>query len=280
MKQKRFIHVLINNYLAFRIKLVEVPKRYHSQLGEVDIFIDAAKNKYFEKSVLCTPQGFQLSDNPINNISWHGFYALKNDQIKFPVINFKSDKAKVSTYRHTGTINQNDVFLFPICSLYIPSYFSNNNHSSFNKENSNIIYLESFMHSRIDFFVLPKIISLDRFFNDFMLSIFYFSADITIFNKYLNCELNNLPIKSNENMKLINFNLNGWDVLMRVLYTNETREPALIGTYSILFHDPFDSINTLLNRELVYQDINNPSKLERTTVSARHKDDLDKYFGK
>ncbi|MHB1688744.1 MAG: hypothetical protein ACYCVH_15430 [Ignavibacteriaceae bacterium] len=280
MEQKKFIRILINNHLALRIKLVESPKHNNPIQGEVDIFIDSAKKKYFDETILSNAQGFQKSNLPVNKISWHGYYSKINDKIQLPVINFKSNNDKIATFRHTGNVNQKDIFLLPICSIYIPSYFSNVDLPSLNEDNSHIVKLDSETHSRIDFFVLPKFIDIKRFFNDFAISIFYLTADITIFNKYLNAEFNPLPVKSDDNVKFIPLNLSGWDVLLRILYTNETREPFLIGKYSILFNDPSDSISMLLNRKLVYQDISNPKSLEWSTVSERHNSDITKFLNK
>ncbi len=89
-----------------------------------------------------------------------------------------------------------------------------------------------------------------------------------------NGEYNPLPIESENDVVFKSFNLNGWDVFVRILYTNKTREPDLIGKYSILFHDPNDSLDMILNRNLVYQDVKNPNNIEWTTVRERHNNEL------
>jgi len=273
---KKFIHFIINGYSAVRIKLTEIPSRYNLIDGEVDIIIDSAKKIFFEKTILAKSSGFAHIDKPINNISWHGFYTKIENKIHLPVINFKSNREKVLCVRHDGTINQRDIFLFPICSIFIPNTFRNTNTSSINEESSHILLLETKTHIRIDFFVLPKTISVDKFFKKFSISMFYLDADITLFNKYFNGEYNPLPVASENDVVFKSFNINGWDVFIRILYTNKTREPDLIGRYSILFHDPNDSLNMILNRKIAYQDIDNPKNIKWTTVYERHNNEFKK----
>lgn len=270
MENIRYLRCFINNNIAFRIKLQDTPSRYNSPKGEVDIIIDAAKRMYFDETYISTDIGFSKIAQSINSISWHGFYEKLDDRVKFPVINFKSDNKKIEEFRHTGTVNQKDIFLFPICSIYVPNTFSSNQYSKIEYDNAFILNLESHFHSRVDFFVLPKGINFDSFMQNFTIAPLCFMNDIAVFNKNLNGAI--YPLPGTPEFRI--FNLGGWDTLCRIIYTNKTREPDLIGKYSILFHDPFDTINMLLERRILYPNDTNGIV---TTVKERHDQELKSY---
>jgi hypothetical protein len=194
----QFIRLVKNDKSLLRFKLKCTPNRYNSPEGEVDIIVDSANKKIpFEYACIQTDRGRLFTNELTDSVSWHGFYSKENDEIKLPVINFKSGDKK-TTYRHTGTVNQADIFLFPICSAYIQSNIDLKLFSGVvRNENTEIINLSSNLNVRVDFFVLPKSITVQEFMSNYSHSVYYCIADISIFNKNLNGIFQNLPVKKN-----------------------------------------------------------------------------------
>lgn len=264
-KHKKFIIISKNGHKVLRIKLKEIPKRYNSHIGEVDILFDAAKHRYFDIACLQTQKGRIYCDKEINAVSWHGFFDESEELIKLPVINFKNNKKKVWCPRHTGVVQKKNVFLFPICSCYIPAnmQLSDLPIISSDTENNFIIEVNKESNVRIDFFVLPREITYDDFVSRVSLSVFYYFADITVFDKSLNGELLELPVSKKEDVEFHPAKIADWHTLIRVIYAEKTREQELCGKYSVLFHDPNDSIDMLLNRSIGYPDDNGKVILEQ-----------------
>lgn len=249
MEKTKKLKLRIAGKTLLQLKLKSIPRRYTPIQGEVDIVVEAAKNAIFEKAAIQTQRGTSFVHAPVNYVSWHGFYDFKGIEIRLPVIRFHHDREVLKEVRHKGTINQKNIFFFPICSVYIPASFPLEKISQSGLEKGTMeIVLREHSNVRIDFFVLPKGISSEDFFANFTISAFYLSADITVFDKSRNGELCGLPVSKPEDSVYLNFNIGGWAILARVLYTNLTREPELCNTYSILFHDPNNAIEMLLNR--------------------------------
>lgn len=169
-KIRKFIHITKNQHKLLRIKLQETPERYNSKAGEVDILIDSAKNTYFDLACLQTRQGRIFCDKPINAISWHGFYDERQKIINLPVINFKDKHEKIWCPRHNGVVRKKDVFLFPICSCYIPANMRIANVPTVpvGDESNYVVELNKDCNVRVDFFVLPKGISMDDFISNIL----------------------------------------------------------------------------------------------------------------
>jgi hypothetical protein len=87
---------------------------------------------------------------------------------------------------------------------------------------------------------------MDDFISNISLSFVYFVADISIFDKSQNGAFLELPVSKKEDVIFQSTKIADWDVFIRIVYTEETREAELNGTYSILFHDPNDAIDMLL----------------------------------
>ena len=234
------------NSQAFKLKIKDIPHYYNSIKGEVDIFIDSASNLFFEETYISTEKGFKEINSQINNISWHGFYSNQMGKIKPPVINFKENGEKQFELRHNGTINQKDIFLFPICSIYIPKNFISKNKYDQRLKNAKILNFDDDSCVRVDIFVLPKNISLEQFLKDSFLSIFIFCADITIFNKHLRGEFKPLP-----STPIIQaYKLSHWQVVFRKVKLGFMQDSKFFEKYSILFHDPIDTLEMLLDRRI------------------------------
>ena len=117
-KSAKSIRLTRNNRSLLHIRLNETLKKYNSDKGEVDIFIHAAKNMYFDMACLQTEKGRIFCRATINKASWHGFFDKREKNVKLPVINFKDDNKKFCYVRHKGMVQQKNIFLFPICSVY------------------------------------------------------------------------------------------------------------------------------------------------------------------
>lgn len=267
----KIIKILKSNKCLLRLKLNETPGRYQSSKGEVDIIIDSAKNNYFTKTSIQKAYGRDFSPKPINSISWHGFYDNRENDVKMPVIRFKQNRELIVEHRHNGTVCQQNIFMFPICSVYIPTTF---NIFSFTKERPNeiteYIILKNNKNVRVDFFVLPKNIPANEFaYLSPFIQIFYLVADISIFNKNLNGEFVDLKENPEYNLRFVTCKVLEWDVFVRfVYYEKHTREPDLCEDYSILFHDPNDTTDMLLNRKIALP--NEDGALTWTSVREKH----------
>lgn len=271
----RYLKLTNNNHYLFKFKVNETPQRYNSQKGEVDIFISIPNSINFENVCIQTEIGKKYFENSINKVSWHGFYAEINDKINLPVIRFKNNLNEVIEIRHKGTVNQKDIFLFPICSVYIPKNINWDQLPGISEdEKLHQIEIANDRIIRIDFFVLPKIISIEKFMSDFSLSIYYFVGDITLFDKSKN---GYFFILSTNDIELKSVRLNNWDVLMRFVYI-ETLEPQFDNTFSILFHDPNDAIEMLLNRSWAYKNTN--GKICFEDIRKRHLNEIKNKLNK
>lgn len=270
---KKYLKVTHGNRYLFRFKVKESPSGYKTSGGEVDIFLTIPSKAKFDRVCLNTETGKKFYTSSVNNISWHGFYANVDEEIRLPVIHFKDDAKLIDDVRHEGTVNQNDVFLFPICSLYIPANWESKNLPEIQKgEKTHKIEFDQERAGRIDFFVLPKNVYIKEFMSSTFLSMFYFTGDITLFDKSKNGLYSRLPIKKQEDLILQSVNLNGWDVLIRTIYSDSTLEPKLDNTFSILLHDPNDAIEMLLNRPWGYEGEN--GKMHIQSVRSRHEQDV------
>ena len=268
------VKLIKNGRSLLRVRLKEVAKRYNSHKGEVEIFVHAAKKMYFDQACLQTEKGRVFCKYTVNNISWHGFFDNSKNKVKLPVINFKKNDKKVWCPRHKGVIQQKDVFLFPICSVYFPSNM-NTSALSLIKENTNTykVKMDNRSNIRADFFVLPQGISLKQFMENFDIS-FFISFDITVFNKSLNGPIEFLPVLSEKDIIFQSFEIDKWTLIIRLIYTDKTREPELCGKYNILFHDPNDAIEMLLNRRKLIK--NNANGYTIKPFKQIYKNDLKK----
>ncbi len=168
MEKIKFIRVLRNGKSLLRFKLQETPAKYNTLKGEVDIIIESANDQTpFQKACIQTAFGHRCMQETIRYVSWHGFYAAHGELINFPVINFHKGSQKIE-HRHTGTINQDDVFLFPICSVYLPKNIEAGfQQSIFPQDITAVIPLNDEVNARVDFFVLPKSIKIADFMQNF-----------------------------------------------------------------------------------------------------------------
>ncbi len=182
---KKKIIVLKKGKKIFQLHIKPSKK---SKLGDFDIMIEPGENMYFEHLVLGNYfKHYKLPEYEIRYISWHGYYeTIGGNEVYAPVVNIKSHGHKIDTVRHLGSINSMEPFAFPVCSLYIPKGLSTEKLGLTEKYENNI-YIDTYdsdghKNVRIDFFVLPKSISIDRFKKSPIMLSYHF-ADLEIFNK-------------------------------------------------------------------------------------------------
>lgn len=273
----KIIKILNDNKCLFRFKLNETPERYNSHQGEVDIILEPAKNNYFEKTSIQEKTFRKQLSKPVDSISWHGFYDNREKDVKIPVIRFKHNGKVFYQYRHTGTICQRNIFLFPICSVYIPvTLYISDLPSELPEQKTEYIFIKDNENVRIDFFVLPKNISVDEFtYLSPYVQLFSLIADISVFNKSLNGELINLKENPEYNIDFCKSKVLAWDVFIRfVYYKIHTSELDLCKHYSVLFHDPNDTIDMLLNHKIAFPNEN--GSITWSSVRDKHLEALTK----
>lgn len=269
------VKLIKNDRSLLRVRLKEVAKEHNSHKGEVEIFVHAAKKMHFDQAYLQTKKGLVLCKSTVNNISWHGYYDNSKNDEKPPVINFKNNVKKVWCPRHKGVIQQEDIFLFPICSVYFPSDMDTSALSIINeKTNAYKVKMDNRSNIRADFFVLPRDVTFKQFMENFDIS-FFILHDITLFNKSLNGPIEPLPVLSEKDIIFRYFEIDKWTLVIRLIYADTTREPELCGKYSILFHDPNDAMEMLLNRRKLIK--NNTNGYTIKTFREIYYDDLRKF---
>jgi hypothetical protein len=254
------LRIIRNNKLIITMKFKFPDKRYNESKGDLDLMVDVGngKNKYFDISCLSTPEGFRQCLAKINSISWHGFYYKDNKELKLPVIRFKENGIVKCHTRHTGIISMEEIYMFPICSFYIPQNISHYDFSKYlNHNNEFIVSLSDDNSARVDIFILPRFITFSDYMNNFSHSAIELVSDITLFDKSINCALYNLPIDSQDKMILNSFMINSYSIISRIIYTDTTREGNLIKYFSVLFHDPNNVIDRIMNRRYLFPKTSN-----------------------
>ena len=249
MNKIKFLRLVRNGKTLLRFKLRETHIKYNSPKGEVDITINStSKHIPFQKACIQTSFGHRHIQGTVQYISWHGFYTTQDEKIKMPVINFHNGSL-ITDHRHAGTINQNDVFLFPICSVYLPKNIEAGfKQNDFPKDITAIFPLNNTTGARVDFFVLPKSVRMADFMQNYTHSMFIITADISIFDKSLNGIFQPLPTAP----EIMFYTLGDWDVVVRVIYANHFKETDMHQYYSVLCHDPNDALDMLLKRRIIY----------------------------
>lgn len=241
------LKLMYNGFAVLTVKMKPPSDRYQEVNGELDIMIDAAKDTLFDDVYLQTRYGKMPFPVKLNAVSWHGFYYKKDGEIKLPLLNFKREKHKqhkrvTIPVRHNGTINQNDLFAFPILSLYLPKNidFRIGKEPSLKNNQNKIINIEKqFSNVRIDLFILPEGITAESFIEKYKISINYLLFDITMFDRSMNGEL--LPLKGKPEM--FSTSIGNHHVLIRIIYNDHFREHELNNKYGLLIHDPNNTID-------------------------------------
>jgi hypothetical protein len=242
-----------------RIRIAETS---NALKGELDVFIQAASGKFFERITVQRPDRFiDYTKHPgeINACTWHSNYLLSDGKIVEPKIHLKSGSKKLAWTALEDVIDQEKIFMFPVFSLYIPASFSASKKKA--KGTVQKLFLKQ-RDCRIDFFLLPRNVPRDKFERLTVYNLFL-HYDITIFNRQFRCAL--LPLDNCE----VEFNwqnLMSWWSLIRVVYPKLVK----ITQYWIYFHDTFDILSCILDRGYAfpasnlhdsYQEIEHQEKL-------------------
>ncbi len=243
---------------------MKISEAKESALGELDIMIDSAKNSTnkipFDKVI--AGDNFLRFDNSVHAVSWHGYYQISGENtVRIPTVHFKDDinlKRAYTDVKHIGTININEPFAFPICSIYIPREvrwlegISSSNYSIDRK--INYIFKDILIdeNQRLDIFLTPKKLSARAILNG-RLGFAYKFADVPLYNSAEGIlvplkEIQDNPNIDQESMIEI-FSLGtGHDVIIRTVGDQNSNYSDLEGCYSLLVHDPNDSLNRIANR--------------------------------
>lgn len=263
-KKKSKLIIRKSKSTIFTIKIL--PAR-NSHKGELDIFMDSAKNTVFDNAVFgyFSYQGVKK----ISAVSWHGFYTSENGVYKIPKIHFKSsDKhsAYIKNISHYDTINGSEPFAFPICSLYVPQnspLLSKKAQSPYPLDgiiDYHFLDVPDDQDCRIDIFLTPKNINACDILNT-TAGIAYIGSDIDIFNLSMAPFFPLLEFKEIYDGKSMTclqskkLALNH-DIIMRIVKNQNRHFSCLEGTYSLLIHDPNQAFNRIANRVVSYPEGN------------------------
>ncbi len=225
------------------------PPKKPSKKGDVDIMLESRLGKnpvYFENVVAGDYyRHYVYPEFRINAVSWHGYYEIiDKKRLYTPIIHFKDGHTKIDRLWHWGSVNDEEPFAFPICSLFVPKDLNTNNlgTSKLNRGwyNKNI-NLETDI--RLDFFVLPENISADQLLESPIMLIYKF-ADIEAFNT------GNLEPLIDADLEIAR-NINGNDILIRTVAKRNKMFSKLEGSFSLLIHDPNDTYKRLLDRPVI-----------------------------
>ena len=221
---------------------IRISEALSSIRGELDVFIQSARGKSFERITVQRPDRF--IDYPphlgkINSCTWHGNYLKIDGKIAEPKIHLKRDNKKMARILLDGVIEQKNVFMFPVFSLCIPLELSTQNLKRKPKGTAQRLVLDK-NDVRIDFYLLPKNITLEIFLQ-LSISVFYFNMDITMFNRQLNGVL---QLLDNCELKYNYYKLKSWYTFIRSVYPKVGK----VREYWIYFHDTLNPIDCILDR--------------------------------
>lgn len=230
-----------------------IPKK--SKKGEVDIMIDTGKGMYFDNVVAGNYyRQYSFPRYKINALSWHGYYEIIDEKRLFtPIIHIKQDRHKVDRLWHLGSINSEEPFAFPVCSLYIPKSLNVDklNHSIYDRGKElhhHIKNVSSDEDIRLDIFVLPKSISAEELIKS-KIRFLYNNADIDLFNS----PVGKLNWIEGANIETIE-NPKGNDIILRTVTGSCDMFKSVEGSFSLIVHDPNDIYNRMLNRPIIEVD--------------------------
>lgn len=238
------LFILYQKKIIFRIKLKAAED---SLRGEVDIVIDSGGNA-FRKGIIQLPDRQRCVEADISSCSWHGYYKRQEDQIKKPVIHFKSGRNYLLRFEHAGTITHEKVFLFPVCSVYVPEDYGRLCHKPAVPEDPKKIFDVPYLPIRIDLFVLPKGMEKDDFVR--LTAFTFYQQDIIFFTHQFNCAYLGDPGRPFE---FVWARLNDWHVALRYCRKDGQVYPEQYAPgYSIYLFDTFNPHETLYNRGIAY----------------------------
>lgn len=215
-----------------------------SLLGELDIMIDSANKIPFEK--LIAGDNYLRFESSVHAISWHGYYQIsKGNTVKIPTVHFKDDISLIRNYKdvkHMGTININEPFAFPICSLYVPikdNWLEGINISDYPTTHRKLNYIfknvESNKNQRLDIFITPRMLSA-RTVLEGKLGFAYKFADVSLYNSVEGCLIPLKEIQDNPNfdqnslIETVSLG-NGHDVIIRTVGDQNSKYAELEGCY-------------------------------------------------
>lgn len=234
----------------------KTPKK--SAYGELDIMIDAGKNLYFDQVVAGNFfRHYQFPKEKINSVSWHGYYEKINERfLNTPIIHFKNRHNKIAREWHLGSINHEEPFAFPICSVYLPQQMDLSHlHPSKYEKHRKINYFIKDIDDdkRIDIFITPKGVSAKKVLKS-SIGFIYKLIDIDSFNDELGI-LHFLSEDKDNNLEIVNDD-SGHEMIIRTVnnQSSSSRFSCLEESFSLLIHDPNEVYKRLVNRYIIEVD--------------------------
>lgn len=229
-----------------------------SKYGELDIMIDAGKNLYFDQVVAGNFfRHYHLPEDKIDGVSWHGYYESINERLLYtPIIHFKNGRNKIAREWHFGSINHEEPFAFPVCSVYLPQEMdlTNVSTSQYGKH-KNIKYfikeLDNTLNQRIDIFITPKGLSAKRVLKSSIGWIYEF-VDIDMFNDKEGLITMLIQEDMSKELELIEDD-SGHDMIVRTVRNQSESSlfSSLEGSFALLIHDPNNAYQRIVNRPVI-----------------------------
>lgn len=253
MKTRLILHKEGKTIFSLKCK---TPKK--GKYGELDIMIDAGKNLYFDQVVAGNFfRHYHLPEDKIDGVSWHGYYESINERLLYtPIIHFKNGRDKIAREWHFGSINHEEPFAFPVCSVYIPQEMDLTNvYTSQYGKHKNIKYfikeLDSTFDQRIDIFITPKGLSAKKVLNSSLGWVYRF-ADIDMFNdkEGFTSMLNQEDMSRNPEILEDD---TGHEMIVRTVRNQSESSlfSSLEGSFALLIHDPNGVYERIVNRPII-----------------------------
>lgn len=193
----------------------------------------------------------------------------------------KDGEVKIPLY-HFGSIKENEPFAFPVCSLYIPCKLQTKNLGDCKKNEDNLYidiidYIKN-TNKRIDFFVLPKKVSIDQLKKNHAY-IYYLYADIDTFNT---TDGNFAPLSNKK--ELLTSKMGGHDILLRLVHEPNDMFREANNTFSLVITDPNNIYGKLFDRQIItyypnennYQCMNSKELHEQEMCKKNNDNSLEK----
>lgn len=220
--------------------------------------IDAGRNLFFDQVVAGNFfRHYHFPEDKIDGVSWHGFYESINERLLYtPIIHFKNGRNKIAREWHFGSINHEEPFAFPVCSVYLPREMDLTNvYTSQYEKHKNIKYLikeiDNRLDQRIDIFITPKGLSAKSVLKSSIGWIYEF-VDIDMFNDKEGLITMLSQADMSKNMELVEDD-SGHGMIIRTVKSQSESSifSSLEGSYSLLIHDPNSAYQRIVNRPVI-----------------------------
>jgi hypothetical protein len=243
-------YISINGKKLFRIK-AKSPSPYYKNIlsGEVDVFIDFYGDIKKITSFYSSNNLLRIG-NEIMALSWHSFIIENKGFISGPKVHFKDINNQKISFDSGDHVKYSDVILYPIVSMLIKKPWEFISNDIFNQENRK--NFETIYPVCVDLFILPKKIGFLEFNKEFDSSAICFISTNSIYMPSTGFAFERCKYADTEFPRIHPFNLNGWDMILRLSNIPRYAYEFGLPDYSIISFDLKEAVSSILDRPICY----------------------------